>query len=137
MVKPGKFGHLQLVYRFTVPLKGWNYRVKALGQEIALFIIYRSNRLQIFFKVGVFKNLTIFTGKHLCWSPVSIEKNIYERLFFEKKNLDDLEDSCNSLAQEQCNAWKSFFLKIYYEMISVKQRACFRPPVSPENKPYL
>ena len=85
MVKPGTFGHLHLVYRFTVPLKGQNYRVKSLGQEIALFIIYRSSRLQIFFKIGVLKNFAIFTGKHLGWSPVSIKKNIYERLFFEKK----------------------------------------------------
>ena len=28
----------------------------------------RSNRLQMFFKTGVFKNFAIFTGKPLCWS---------------------------------------------------------------------
>ena len=28
----------------------------------------RSNRLQIFFKIGVPKNFANFTGKRLCWS---------------------------------------------------------------------
>ena len=30
--------------------------------------IYRSSRLQIFFKIGVLKNFAIFAGKHLCLS---------------------------------------------------------------------
>ena len=30
--------------------------------------IIKSNRFKMFFKIGVFKNFTIFTGKHLCWS---------------------------------------------------------------------
>ena len=28
----------------------------------------RSNRSQIFFKIGALKKFAIFTGKHLCWS---------------------------------------------------------------------
>ena len=28
----------------------------------------RSIRSQMFFKIGILKNFTIFTGKHLCWS---------------------------------------------------------------------
>ena len=28
----------------------------------------RRGRLQMFFKIGIFKNFAIFTGKHLCWS---------------------------------------------------------------------
>ena len=28
--------------------------------------IYRSSRLQMFFKIGAFKNFAIFTEKHLC-----------------------------------------------------------------------
>ena len=28
----------------------------------------RSSRSQMLFKIGVLKNFTIFTGKHLCWS---------------------------------------------------------------------
>ena len=30
--------------------------------------IYRSSRLQLFFKIGALKNFAIFTGKHLYWS---------------------------------------------------------------------
>ena len=30
--------------------------------------IVRSSRSQMFLKIGVFKNFTIFTGKQLCWS---------------------------------------------------------------------
>ena len=29
---------------------------------------FRSSRSQMFFKIGVLEDLTIFTGKHLCWS---------------------------------------------------------------------
>ena len=28
----------------------------------------RNGRSQMFFKIGVLKNFSIFTGKHLCWS---------------------------------------------------------------------
>ena len=38
-----------------------------LFQEI-FFIIFRSSRMQMFFKTGVIRNFVIFTGKHLCWS---------------------------------------------------------------------
>ena len=31
------------------------------------FEMYRSGRLQMFFKIGVLKHFTIFTGKHLSW----------------------------------------------------------------------
>ena len=34
---------------------------------------YRSSRSHIFFKIGVLKNLAIFTGKYLCWSLFSIK----------------------------------------------------------------
>ena len=33
-----------------------------------ILIFVRSSRLQMFFQEGVLKNLSIFTGKHLCWS---------------------------------------------------------------------
>ena len=32
------------------------------------FTMFRSNRLQMFFKIGVLRNFANFTGKHLCWS---------------------------------------------------------------------
>ena len=37
----------------------------------------RSSRLQMLFKIGVLKNFTIFTGKHLVWSHVLV--NFIER----------------------------------------------------------
>ena len=47
------------------------------------FLIYsdfRSSRLQMFFKIFVLKNFSIFTGKHLCWSLFLIKLLI--SLFF-------------------------------------------------------
>ena len=38
---------------------------------------YRSSRLQIFFKTGVFKNCANFIGKHLCLSLFSIKLQIW------------------------------------------------------------
>ena len=38
---------------------------------------YRSSCLQIFFKIGVFKNCANFTGKHLCVSLFSIKLQIW------------------------------------------------------------
>ena len=38
---------------------------------LVLFLIYsgfRSSRWQMFFKMVVLKNFSIFTGKHLCWN---------------------------------------------------------------------
>ena len=37
--------------------------------------IYGNNYLppQMFFKIGVLKNVAIFTGKHLCWSVSLID----------------------------------------------------------------
>ena len=32
------------------------------------FFIFRSSHTQMFFKTGVSRNVTTFTGKHLCWS---------------------------------------------------------------------
>ena len=31
-------------------------------------IIFRSSCMQMFFKTGVIRNFSLFTGKHLCWS---------------------------------------------------------------------
>ena len=38
------------------------------GMILIVFPQNRSDCLQIIFKVGALKSLTIFTGKHLCWS---------------------------------------------------------------------
>ena len=36
--------------------------------HVAHLFMFRSSRLQMFFKKGVLKNIAIFTAKHLCWS---------------------------------------------------------------------
>ena len=38
----------------------------------------RSRRSQMFFKIGVLKNIANFTGKHLCWSLFLIKLQAYE-----------------------------------------------------------
>ena len=48
------------------------------------FEMYRSGRLQMFFKIGVLKHFTIFTGKHLSWSLKAckyIKKRLQHRCF--------------------------------------------------------
>ena len=46
----------------------------------------RSSPLQMFFRIGVFRNLTIFKGNHLCWSLLL--KNLQaEGLQLHKKRL--------------------------------------------------
>ena len=37
-------------------------------QSVTMALNSRSSRSQIFFKLGVLKNLEIFTGKYLCWN---------------------------------------------------------------------
>ena len=41
----------------------------------------RSNRSQMFSKIGVLKNLVIFIGKHLCWSLFLIKCNFLKIWF--------------------------------------------------------
>ena len=44
--------------------------------ELYIEIAIRSSRSQMFFKVGVPKNVTIFTGKHLRWRPATLLKRV-------------------------------------------------------------
>ena len=37
---------------------------------------HKSNRSQMFFKIGVLKNFAKFTGKHLCWSWFLIKLHV-------------------------------------------------------------
>ena len=37
------------------------------------YLIFRSSRSQMFFKIGVLKNFANFTAKHLCWSTFFIK----------------------------------------------------------------
>ena len=41
-------------------------------------LLSRSSRSQMFFKIDVLKNFSIFTGKHLCWSLFFIKLFIKE-----------------------------------------------------------
>ena len=40
----------------------------AHNKTVENYMIFRSSRLQVFFKIGIVKNFAIFTRKHLCWS---------------------------------------------------------------------
>ena len=57
------------------------------------------SRLQIFFKIDVFKNFAIFTGKRLCWRlqhrsfPVNIAKFL-RTAFLKKIPMTDFDDIC-------------------------------------------
>ena len=42
--------------------------VSVLKSFAQVFPLYRSIHSQMFFKIGVLKYFSIFTGKHLCWS---------------------------------------------------------------------
>ena len=44
------------------------FRMIILHDQEALTLNFKSNRLQMFFKIDVLKNLAMFTGKHLYWS---------------------------------------------------------------------
>ena len=46
------------------------------------FIIFISCRTQVFFKTAVVRNVAIFIGKHLCWSPVLIKLPYGLQLYF-------------------------------------------------------
>ena len=43
-------------------------RNNLLREFIAIFLTYRSSRLEIFYKIGVLRSFVNFTGKNLCWS---------------------------------------------------------------------
>ena len=47
--------------------------------------IYKSSHLQVFFKIGVFKNVTIFTEKHLCWSLFNKVAGVKAYNFIKKR----------------------------------------------------
>ena len=63
--------------------------VKAVIDWLPVQLIYRSSRSQMFFKIAVHKNFSIFTGKHQCWSLqhrlflVDIAKFLRTAIFIE------------------------------------------------------
>ena len=45
---------------------------------------YRGSRSQIYFKIGIFKNFVILTGKHLFWSLFLMLQKIFKKSFFRE-----------------------------------------------------
>ena len=56
-------------------------------EECAIPDKFRSSRLQMFFKIGVLKNFTNFTEKHLCWSSYLIKIDSKTGVFFSQKSI--------------------------------------------------
>ena len=48
----------------------------------------RSSRPQMFFKIGVLKNVAIFTGKNLCWSFFLIKLQTFRTATLSKRNFN-------------------------------------------------
>ena len=79
------FQHFYLKYSPTVLLSFWlifcqfqpgvAYKSVAYKKvcNVQNLIRFRSSRSWMFFKIGVLKNLAIFTGKRLCWSHFLIK----------------------------------------------------------------
>ena len=44
-----------------------------------MFLCHGNSRSQMFFKIGVFMNFSIFTGKHLCWSLFLIKLQAFKK----------------------------------------------------------
>ena len=64
-IRGSKYIRIYSDLRYLAPyLEAWNYR----NSCCRAFTWCRSSRLQIFFKIGVLKNFSNFTGKHLCRS---------------------------------------------------------------------
>ena len=63
----------------------------------------RSRRSQIFFKVGVLKNFTDFTGKHLCWSVFLIKLKAFRPATLLKKTPTQV------LCCEICETYKNTY----------------------------
>ena len=49
------------------------FRMIIFHDQKTLLVSFKSSRLQMFFKIGVLKNFTMFKGKHLCWSYFLIQ----------------------------------------------------------------
>ena len=65
-----------------------------------------SSCLQIFFKIGVLKNFTIFTGKQLCWSLFLVKLQGWRPMTLLKR------DSNTDVFSEYCKIFKnSFFIE--------------------------
>ena len=91
---------------------------------------YRNSRSEMFFKIGFLINFTIFTGKHLCWSPYSVQmrentdqKNSEYRHFSRsvrnatKRGLHKISCSCTKLI-----IWKNLKGRLSDQLTSCKAK---------------
>ena len=65
---------------------------------------FRSSCLQMFFKIDVLQNFTLFTRKHLCWSLFLIKLQTFNT-YFERAALVTL--WCSGYTNAQLNSLKS------------------------------
>ena len=68
--KYGVFSYIRTEYRKIRTNKNSVFGYFSLSEyaEQDILVKLRSSCSQMFFKIGVFKNFTNFTNKHLCWS---------------------------------------------------------------------
>ena len=76
----------------------------------------RCSRLQIFFKIGVLKNFTKFSGKHLCWSLFLIKLQAFRRATLLKR---DFQHRCFS-----CEVWE-YFKNAFFYISSSNTSGCY------------
>ena len=65
--------YLYLLYSHTPKRCSCRNSFVTNHHQLQYHVLLRSSRSQRFFKIGVLKNLTILTGKHLCWCLVLIK----------------------------------------------------------------
>ena len=53
--------------------KSWWKSIHHTSCKLITKLLYRSRRSHMFFKIGLFTNFAVFTGKHLCWSLILIK----------------------------------------------------------------
>ena len=81
---------LLLVMLFAILKIGfsiWVFLWTRFMEECAIPDKFRSSRLQMFFKIGVLKNFTNFTEKHLSWSSFLIKIDSKTGVFFSQKSI--------------------------------------------------
>ena len=131
------FSFISLAFRFLRPVKGfriylrpWTYFRCSLYIHIYIYdYLHRSSRSRIFFKIGVFKNFSNFTGKHLCQSFFLIKLQSWTLQFYRKETPTQV-FSCKicEIFKNTCFYWKplvaasvytSLFTLFIYTFLSI------------------
>ena len=77
---------------------------KVLIKFVSKTISAKSIRLRMFFKIGTYKNLANFTGKHLCWNLFLINLQAWRPTILIKR------DPNTGVSCENCKIFKNTFL---------------------------